>query len=59
MNKIKIGKIMFDLFDKYDNYDDIKDALRSLHTNDDVSDQEYNYCLQHWDEILLDWESKI
>jgi len=59
MDKKRIGEIMFDLFDKYDNYDDIKDALRSLHTYGSVTDEEYNQCLEYWDEILLDWESQV
>ena len=59
MNKVKIEKIMFTLFDKYEEYDDIKDKLRNLHTFGEVTDEEYDYCIRHWDEILLDWESQV
>ena len=56
--KVRLGKIMFDLFDKYEDCDDILESLRSLHTEGIISESDYDYCLQHWDEILLDWESK-
>lgn len=59
MDKKKIGDIMFDLFDKFDNYDEIKDALRSFRSEDLITDEEYNQCLEYWDEILLDWESQL
>lgn len=48
MDKVRIGQIMFDLFDSYEDCDDIID-----------SEGEYDYCLEHWDEILLDWESQL
>ncbi len=59
MDKTRIANIMFPLFDSYEEYDDIKDALRNLHSFGDVTDEEYNHCIEHWDEILLDWESQI
>lgn len=31
---------------------EIKDGLRSLHSNDELSDEEYNYLLGEWDNIL-------
>ena len=36
-----------------------KDSLRSLNSEGEITDEEYDYCLEHWDEILLDWESQI
>lgn len=59
MDKKRIGDIMFPLFDEYEDCDDIIDALRSLNSEGEVSDQEYDQCLEHWDEILLDWEGRI
>ena len=55
MNKIE--KIMFDLFDECEDYNDIKDSLRDMNSNDEITDIEYDYCLEHWDEILEQWVS--
>ena len=59
MDKVRIGQIMFDLFDSYEDCDEIIDSLRSLNSEGEITDEEYDYCLEHWDEILLDWESQI
>ena len=59
MDKVRIGQIMFDLFDSYEDCDEIIDSLRSLNSEREITDEEYDYCLEHWDEILLDWESQI
>lgn len=59
MDKVRIGQIMFDLFDSYEDCDEIIDRLRSLNSEGEITDEEYDYCLEHWDEILLDWESQI
>lgn len=58
MDKVRIGQIMFDLFDSYEDCDEIIDSLRSLNSEGEITDEEYDYCLEHWDEILLDWESQ-
>lgn len=50
-----ISDIMFDLFDKYENHDDIKDALRSLCSEGDVSDEEYAFAVLNWDKLLELW----
>ena len=55
MNKKRLGDIMFPLFDEYEEYDDIKDALRDLNSYGEVTDDEYDQCLEYWDELLLDW----
>lgn len=59
IDKTRIGQIMFDLFDNYENCDEIMDDLRSLNSEGVITDEEYDYCLANWDEILLDWESQI
>ena len=59
MDKVRIGQIMFNLFDSYEDCDEIIDCLRSLNSEEEITDEEYDYCLEHWDEILLDWESQI
>ena len=50
-----ISNIMFDLFDKYENHDDIKDALRSLNSEGEVTDEEYTFALLNWDKLLEVW----
>lgn len=52
----KLKEIMYPLFDMYEDYYDIKEALRSMHSNDDISEEEYDKCLEHWDDLLSQWE---
>ena len=58
MNETKMKQIMFNLFDEYEEYDDIIDALRDMNCYDQVSDEEYDYCLEHWDEMLEQWTNR-
>ncbi|MBR2492935.1 MAG: hypothetical protein IKB64_05720 [Paludibacteraceae bacterium] len=51
-----ISNIMFDLFEEYEEHDEIKDALRSLVSEGEVSDEEYTYALLNWDELVKVWE---
>lgn len=57
-DKDHIKEIMFDLFDKYEEYDDIKDALRNMNSDRVVTDEEYDYAILHWDELLKEWEER-
>lgn len=50
--------IMFDLFDKYEAYEDIKDALRDMNSDGAVSDTEYDYAIEHWEELSKEWEER-
>lgn len=50
--------VMFDLFDKYEGYDDIKEALRHMNSDGEVSDEEYDYAILHWEELLKEWEER-
>lgn len=50
--------VMFDLFDKYEECDDIKEALRHMNSDGDVSDEEYDYAILHWEELLKEWEER-
>ena len=51
-------EIMFDMFDTYGECDDIIEALRNLNSLGDITDDEYDYCLEHWDTLLKEWEVK-
>ena len=37
---------------QYEEYDDIKDRIRGLHSFGELSDTEYDYIIQNWDNIL-------
>lgn len=50
--------VMFDLFDKYEECDDIKEALRHMNSDGEVSDEEYDYAILHWEELLKEWEER-
>lgn len=52
-----ITKIMLELFNEYEECDDIKDALRDMNSDGDVSDEEYDFALDNWDNILKIWEA--
>lgn len=53
-----LKEIIFDLFDEYEEYEDIKDALRSLHSSRVITDDEYNYIIANYEDLLEDWEIK-
>lgn len=38
--------------DEYGDVDFARDQLRSLNSNEVISDDEYNYIISHWDELL-------
>ena len=43
-----------DIAKQYNNYDDIKDRIRGLHSSDELTDAQYDYIIQEWDNILAD-----
>lgn len=51
-----IVNIMFDLFNKFETYNDVKDALRDMNSSGEVRDEEYDFAIDQWDEILRLWE---
>ena len=34
-------------------------AMRSLHSNGSITDEQYNYCLKHWDEWLSEFDPDV
>lgn len=54
----KVKEVMFKLFSEYEEYDDIKDALRSLNSDGEVTDEQYDEYLDRWDTILAEWEEE-
>lgn len=57
-DKDHIKEIMFKLFDEFEEYDDIKYALRDMNSDGEVTDKEYDYAVEHWDELLKEWEER-
>lgn len=53
-----ITKVMYDLFSKYKAYEDIKDELREMNSSDEISDQEYDYIILNYNELLSEWEER-
>ena len=42
--------------DNYPDYEAMIQAMRSLDSNGDISNEQYNYCLAHWDEWLSEFD---
>ena len=41
--------------ENYPDYEEMIQAMRSLHSNGSITDEQYNYCLKHWDECLSEF----
>ena len=52
----ELKEILFDLFEQYEEADDIKDALRSLSSNGEIIDEEYNKILSIYERWLQEYE---
>lgn len=50
--------ILYDCFENYEDCEDIIDKLRSLNTEQVISDEEYNFIMAHYEEWLKDWEER-
>lgn len=50
--------ILYDLFEQYEYCEDIIDKLRSLNTEQVISDEEYNFIMAHYEQWLEDWEER-
>ena len=49
--------IIFNLFDTYDTYEEIIDALRSLETNNEITEEEYNNILTNYNDYLNEYNN--
>ncbi len=52
----ELKEILFDLFNRYEEADDIKDALRSLSSDGEITDEEYNKILSIYERWLQEYE---
>lgn len=50
-----LKNVFFDICDKYDNYEDMKNALRSLRSTHEMTNEDYNYILTKWDEWVEEY----
>lgn len=56
--KEETKKLLFNIFDDYEEYNDIIDSVRSYHSNREITDEEYDYILENYDNLLNEWYSK-
>ena len=54
----KLKELLFDLFDNYKEYEDIRDSLRSLASDNEITEQEYDIILDNYDKWLAEYEEK-
>lgn len=52
MNKQLAEKLFIDIAEQYEDVYEIKDRLRGLNSNNKITDEEYDYILQEWDNLL-------
>lgn len=52
LDKEKAEEYFINIASQYEEYWDIKDSIRNLHSCDVLTDDEYNYILQEWDNLL-------
>lgn len=48
-------KVFKSIAEQYETYEDIKEHIRGLHSTDELTDEEYNYILQEWDNMLTEF----
>ena len=54
MNELKAKEVFKELNEKFDDYEEIKENLRSLNSCEELSDAEYDYILENWDNLLVE-----
>lgn len=52
MNIEKLKEFFIDIASQYATYEEIIEDIRSLNSENVISDEEYNYILEHWDEWI-------
>lgn len=54
----ELKEILFDLFDDNDDADEIKDILRSMVSEWQLEQKDYDTILENWDEWLGEWHNE-
>ena len=50
----KVKNYFKELNEKFTDYQDVKEGLRTLHSNGIISNSEYDYVLENWDDLLVE-----
>ena len=50
----KVKNYFKELNEQYEDYQDVKEGLRNLHSTGSISDAEYNYALENWNDLLVE-----
>lgn len=45
-------ELFIDIAQQYEEYYDIKDRIRGLHSYGELTDEEYDYIISEWDNLL-------
>ena len=53
-----LKELLFDEFEKFEDYEFIIDDIRDLHSGRVITDEEYDFILQNYNDILREWENK-
>ena len=56
MEEKDLKEILFNLFSEYNDYEDIISSLRSLNSENIISNEEYNIILENYDKWLKEWK---
>jgi hypothetical protein len=48
-------ELFIDIASQYEEYDDIKDRIRGLHSFGELTDDEYDYIITEWDNLLAEY----
>ena len=54
MNELKAKKVFEELNEQFEDCETIKESLRSLHSCGELSNAEYDYILENWDNLLVE-----
>jgi hypothetical protein len=50
----KVKNYFKELNEQFEDYEEIKEGLRSLHSKELITNAEYDYVLQNWDDLLVE-----
>ena len=50
--KQQAENMFIEIAEKETEHDEIKEQIRSLHSHDELDDEQYNYILENWNKLL-------
>ena len=56
--KANIKDEMFNLFDSEENCEDIINDLRGQESNGSITERQYDYAMENWENILNEWKKE-